>query len=143
MRKARWRIDCFPLSRKGIRALVVWACLFVFPVVTVAGCAMDERASTRPATDESSVPDTSSSTSVPADSIIESTGTIRYVDLEGGFYGLVDTSGTKYDPTPLPESFQKDGLRVRFRVTEKDVMTTRMWGTPVDVLHMERIEDED
>jgi len=73
---------------------------------------------------------------------IQGTGTIQHVDLEGGFYGLVDEEGTKYDPTPLPESLRVDGLQVRFRVQKKDLMTTRMWGTPVEVLEIERIDDE-
>mgnify|MGYP003868518591 CR=1 FL=1 len=43
---------------------------------------------------------------------------------------------------PLPDSLQVDGLSVRFRVKEKDVMTTRMWGTPVEVVEVERIGNE-
>lgn len=66
-------------------------------------------------------------------------GTITYLDLEGGFYGLVTDDGEKYDPLALEEAFQQDGLRVRFRVRVRtDVMTIRMWGTPVEVIEMER-----
>jgi hypothetical protein len=72
-----------------------------------------------------------------ADDVIQGTGTIRYVNLEGGFYGLVADDGAKYDPTPLPDSLRKDGLRVRFRIQETKVLTTRMWGTPVEVLRIE------
>ncbi len=77
-----------------------------------------------------------------SDAPIQGTGTIRYVDLEGGFYGLVDEEGTKYDPTPLPDSLRVDGLRVRFEAKKKNVMTTRMWGTPIEVLNIERIGNE-
>jgi hypothetical protein len=73
---------------------------------------------------------------------IQGTGTIQYVDLEGGFYGLVAEDGTKYAPSSLPDSLQKSGRRVRFRIQEKDLMTTRMWGSPVEVLEIERIGDE-
>jgi len=105
----------------------------------VGGCAFNEQPtspSERPASD------TTAPTSVSDDGIVAGTGTIRYVDLEGGFYGLVADDKTKYDPTPLPDSLQVDGLSVRFRVKEKDTMTTRMWGTPVEVIEIERIDDE-
>ena len=101
-------------------------------LVGLAGCASEERP---PGSHSSpSPPDTT-----VADDVIQGTGTIRYVDLEGGFYGIVAEDGTKYDPTPLPDSLQDDGLSVRFQLKEKDVLTTRMWGTPVEVLHIERI----
>ena len=100
-------------------------------LVGIAGCASEERP-----------PGTKSSPSTPdttvADDVIQGIGTIRYVDLEGGFYGIVAEDGTKYDPTPLPDSLQEDGLPVRFQLKEKDVLTTRMWGTPVEVVHIER-----
>ena len=111
--------------------------------VFVLACAMEERPAARQGSAESVHSDTIASSTVPADSVIQGIGTIRYVDVEGGFYGIVDTSGTKYDPTPLADRFQEDGLRVRFEVTEKDVLTTRMWGTPVEVLHMERVGESD
>lgn len=110
-------------------------------LLLLMACAGEERSARSGSPAATSSPsDTATASTVSPDSVIESIGTIRYVDLEGGFYGLVDTSGTKYDPTPLPEAFQEEGLRVRFRVREKDVLTTRMWGTPVEVLEMERIE---
>lgn len=112
-------------------------------VLALGGCAANER----PASASENGPsppasDTTASPPVTDDRPIEGTGTIRYVDLEGGFYGLVAEDGTKYDPTPLPDSLREDGLPVRFRIKEKDVMTTRMWGTPVEVLGIERIGDE-
>lgn len=105
----------------------------------LGGCAAEKQ----PEGDEPSPSsDTVSQSTVPDDSIIQATGTVRYVDLEGGFYGLVDEAGTKYDPRTLPERLRVDGLSVRFRVVEEDVMTTRMWGSPVKVLSIERVEDE-
>ena len=96
------------------------------------GCAADERP------EASSSPSSTVRDTTVADDVIQGTGTIQYVDLEGGFYGIVAEDGTKYDPTPLPDSLQEDGLPVRFQVKEKDVLTTRMWGTPVEVIHIER-----
>jgi hypothetical protein len=72
--------------------------------------------------------------------IIEGTGTVQYVELEGGFYGLVADDGTRYDPSGLPEAFQEDGLRVSFQVEPREgVLTTRMWGQVVSLIEIERL----
>lgn len=76
--------------------------------------------------------------------IVSGVGTIVYMDLEGGFYGLVAEDGTKYNPLNLADEFKQDSLRVRFRAeTKTDVMTTRMWGTNVEILEMLQITVDD
>ena len=67
-------------------------------------------------------------------------GTVRYVGLEGGFYGIEGEDGAKYNSASLPEAFREDGLAVRFRYRERsgDVMTTQMWGASVEILEIER-----
>ena len=68
------------------------------------------------------------------------TGTVRYLDLEGGFYGIVTDDGKKLDPVNLPPEFQKDGLRIQARVeTLPDRVTIRMWGTPVRIVEFKRL----
>ncbi len=68
------------------------------------------------------------------------TGTVRYLDLEGGFYGIVADDGRKLDPVNLPEEFQKDGLRLEVRVVPlRDHVSARMWGTPVRILQLKRL----
>lgn len=75
-----------------------------------------------------------------SDNVIEATGTVQYIDLEGGFFGLVADDGSRYDPAGLPEAFQEDGLRVEFRAEPREgVMTTRMWGQIVRVIEIERL----
>lgn len=67
------------------------------------------------------------------------TGTVQYLDFEGGFYGLVADSGEKYDPINLPKEYKKDGLRVKFQVEEKKGMVGfHMWGKIVEVVKIER-----
>lgn len=79
----------------------------------------------------------------PAD-IVSGVGTITYVEIEGGFYGLVAEDGTKYNPLNLDEDFQEDGLRVRFRgQVRTDVMTTRMWGKNLEIEEMLRVTVDD
>lgn len=73
---------------------------------------------------------------------MEGTGTVRFIDLEGGFYGIETDAGEKLDPVNLRSEFEQDGLRVRFRVRMvKEVMTIHQWGTPVEILEMEALSD--
>lgn len=68
------------------------------------------------------------------------TGTVRYLNFEGGFYGIVADNGEKYDPVNLPKEYKKDGLRVMFRVKEKKgMMGFHMWGRIVEVVKIERL----
>ena len=77
----------------------------------------------------------------PADpNVISSIATVRHQDIEGGFYGLVTEDGTKYDPGTLPEAFRKEGLRVKFTARRTNALTTRMWGTTVEIDHIEALK---
>jgi hypothetical protein len=56
-------------------------------------------------------------------------GTIKYIDLEGGFYGIIAEDGTRFNPENLPEKFRSDGLRVRFNGTpDRKGVSIQMWG---------------
>lgn len=67
-------------------------------------------------------------------------GTVTHVDLEGGFYGITGDDGKQYDPLNLDEKYRVNGLRVAFEAGEaKDTATTRMWGTPVNLVFIEEI----
>jgi len=68
------------------------------------------------------------------------TGTVRYIDLEGGFYGFVTDDGKKLDLVNLPAEFQKDGVRLQARVEEvPDHVSLRMWGRPVRIIEFKRL----
>jgi len=73
--------------------------------------------------------------------IVSEIGTIKYVPLEGGFYGILTEKGEKYLPLNLPAKFKKDGLKVKFKAKiRKDVFTSKVWGVPVEILEIKRIE---
>lgn len=77
----------------------------------------------------------------PAPASISTTGTVRHLDLEGGFWGIVADDGRQFDPMGLDARFQKEGLRVRFEATpETDMMSTRMWGTMVRITRIEIVK---
>jgi inhibitor of cysteine peptidase len=71
-------------------------------------------------------------------------GTIVFVDLEGGFYGIRGDDGRDYYPLLMDEPYRKDGLRVAFDYEPvKDTATIQMWGTPVNLTFIETIETFD
>jgi hypothetical protein len=64
---------------------------------------------------------------------------VIYVDLEGGFYGIVDEHGEHLDPMNLPEEFKKDGLKVKFWYEEqKDRIGFHMWGKIIKINKIEK-----
>jgi hypothetical protein len=70
----------------------------------------------------------------------DKTGTVQYINLEGGFYGIIDEDGNKYDPVNLPDEFKQDGLRVKFSAKIlKDQMSIHMWGTLIEITEIEEI----
>ncbi len=68
------------------------------------------------------------------------TGTISYIPLEGGFYGIKGDDGQAYDPINLPAEFRRDGLRVRFEgKVLKEGASFHMWGTMIEIVHIEQL----
>lgn len=68
-------------------------------------------------------------------------GTVRYIDLEGGFYGIIDDDKTTYEPQNLASEFQQDGLRVRFSGLRINDGSSLMWGIPLNITSIEKIQD--
>jgi len=84
-------------------------------------------------------PQSESASSASADSI-EIVGTVVHKGIEGGFFAIDADDGSKYDPTNLPESFKKDGLRVKVSARlEKDLMSFHMYGVLIEVLKIEAL----
>ena len=67
-------------------------------------------------------------------------GTVEYIDLEGGFYGIIGNDGKHYDPINLGPEFQEDCLRIYFEAKiREDVASTHMWGIPVEITRIEEL----
>ncbi|RMG86746.1 MAG: hypothetical protein D6714_03650 [Bacteroidetes bacterium] len=62
-------------------------------------------------------------------------GTITYVALGPGFWGIVGDDGKEYRPVNLPAKYQKEGLKVALeaRPASED-MSVFMWGKAVRIV---------
>lgn len=73
------------------------------------------------------------------DKYVEGWGIIKYVSLEGGFYGIVADDGEHYDPVNLSSEFEVDGLRVYFKGKIRDNLASyRMWGTLIEIIDIRK-----
>lgn len=67
-------------------------------------------------------------------------GTVRYMNLEGGFWGIEADNGQQILPTNLAAEYKKDGLRISFKASpETDMMSIQQWGTLSNVSDVEVI----
>ncbi|MEC4686220.1 MAG: hypothetical protein VST71_10870 [Nitrospirota bacterium] len=66
---------------------------------------------------------------------------VRWIPLEGGFYGLVAKDGRRFLPVNLPPEFRQDGLDVWVRGKPADVATIQMWGTPFEIYEIKVSEE--
>jgi len=58
-------------------------------------------------------------------------GTIRFLNLEGGFYGIVTQEGQKLLPVNLPKEYRQAGALVEISgVFLKETVTIQQWGSP-------------
>ena len=83
----------------------------------------------------SSSPTSPTGTVVVTGDVARGTGMVRFYTFEGGFFAIRGDDGVTYDPTNLPSSFQRDGLRVRFEaLIRRDLGGVHMAGPIVDVI---------
>lgn len=72
--------------------------------------------------------------------LITGSGTVRWLDLEGGFFGIVADDSARYDPGELDPFFRRDGLRVRYDLRKVEgAMSIRQWGTIVTVVRIDSL----
>ena len=66
-------------------------------------------------------------------------GTVYYIELEGGFYGIVTHDNRNFDPHNLPMEFRVDSLDVSFlyKASEEQV-DFHMWGTVIEIVEINK-----
>jgi len=73
--------------------------------------------------------------------IVSGTGTVEYINIEGGFYGIIAEDGTHYLPANLNKEFHVDGLRIEFTAeTCEDTISFYMWGIPVEIIEINKLK---
>lgn len=67
-------------------------------------------------------------------------GKVVYLNLEGGFWGIVDQSGEQWRPVNMPEQLKAEGKEVEIKAREvEEDMSIFMWGTPVRILSFQTL----
>lgn len=130
-----------PLSSSSSSWAVALALVLLASVGAGGGCGTSRQGAAR---EPSSTPTNSvdpKPTPTPGDpALITKSGTVRHLDLEGGFWGLVADDSTHYDPGTLDPRFQVDGLRVRFDARANEgQMSTRQWGKLVTIVRIDKL----
>jgi inhibitor of cysteine peptidase len=74
------------------------------------------------------------------ENVVTGTGTIVWLDLEGGFWGIIGDDGEHYDPINLDSDFQDEDLRVYFEAKIRtDLGSFHMWGKIVEILKIQKL----
>lgn len=73
---------------------------------------------------------------------INKSGVIKFINLESGFYGIIGDDGKNYQPVNLSNEFKVDGMKIKFEGRlRKNLSTIYMWGEPVEILKVEKINN--
>ncbi len=73
---------------------------------------------------------------------LESKGTITYLFLEGGFYGIITDDGNNLDPINLKDEYKQNGLKVKLTYKERmDLGSIHMWGKLVEIIEIQKIDE--
>jgi len=120
------------------RAPWIAIAVLVGALLITGGCG-----SSAPDTMPADVPDRSDEEGPNPENLVSTTGTVTFIEMEGGFWAIITPDSTRYDPTgSLPDSLKTEGLQIRFRGEEKAGQPSiRMWGTPIDLLEAMPIDD--
>ena len=70
-------------------------------------------------------------------------GTVRFYQLEGGFFGITTEQGKKFLPMQVSDpSVLKDGAVIEFSGEKvEDMMTIQQWGTPFKITKVRLISE--
>jgi hypothetical protein len=75
-----------------------------------------------------------------SEKIIKAKGTIEFIELEGGFFGIIADDGSKYKPVNLPDLYKQDGLKVRFEGKFRtDLLGIYMWGKLIEIINIKEL----
>lgn len=68
-------------------------------------------------------------------------GTVNYLNLEGGFFGIISDNGQKILPMNLSAEYRQVGAVLKFKgYFLTDTMTIQQWGTPFKITEVQVIK---
>ena len=66
---------------------------------------------------------------------MEIIGTVKYQNISGGFWGIIDEEGNHWKPVIMPKEIQKEDLRVKLKAKKSaGMISIFMWGTTINIL---------
>ena len=75
------------------------------------------------------------------ENVVREIGTVVWLNLEGGFWGIIGDDGEHYDPINLNIEFRCEDLRVYFEAEIRtDLVSFHMWGKIVEILKIQKLE---
>jgi len=104
----------------------------VFFIILLFGC--QQQVTSHPESDKPVANKKEPSVSLPYK------GTIQYVGLEGGFFGIITSKGQKILPVNLDKKYLQDGAIIEFSGEFKNVMTIQQWGKPFTIKEVKLIK---
>ena len=75
--------------------------------------------------------------------IIEFEGVVKFIELEGGFHGIIRDGVEGLLPLNLPPELALDGQQVKGRGQKIDIVTIQQWGIPIDLENIETIGEQE
>lgn len=58
---------------------------------------------------------------------------VQYIDLEGGFWGMIDGQKQQYLAVNFPEQMKDNKKVYSITYKELDVVGIQMWGKPIEI----------
>lgn len=66
---------------------------------------------------------------------------IKYLNFEGGFWGIETHTGDKLLPMNLPKEYQQNNLEVLLQGKKLEgMMTIHQWGTPFEIAEIKSVD---
>lgn len=72
--------------------------------------------------------------------IVWHTGNVKYLPMEGGFYGIITDDGQKLLPTNLDKKYRQHNAQVKVKGKFVKIQTIEQWGKPFEISAIELIK---
>jgi hypothetical protein len=106
--------------------------IVIFLIICTSGCISNEKGTSG---------GTVTATPVQGKTV-EGNGTIWYIALSGGFYGILGDDKNDYTPVNLSDEYKVDGQRIAFKAVIKDkTPSTPEWGIPVEIVSIRKLPE--